>query len=176
MLQKESTSQHSAAQPDARQTPPHHAARPMLMYNSLLHPFKPSTRERHSLAPLRPCPRHDAGRVGYDRRLIRNSRPQSDAPRVIQRMSAPRTVGMIAKRRRCVNGRNRLKTVGKSVARLVSDFVASAQRSSSRIASARAPTRRKRAPGQITGIDRTHLAMSSSVGIVSDIVPSLKRP
>ena len=70
-----------------------------------------SIRERRSLAPLRRRSRSDAPyhwTPVSQCRLIRNSPPAIHwASRVIQRMSPPRTVGMIAKRRFCVNWRRR---------------------------------------------------------------------
>ena len=79
--------------------------------------LKNSIRERRSLAPLR---RRLSNSVRpllslsksvrpllSIKQLIRNSHPQSDAPRAIQRMSPPRTVGMMANRRFCVNCRDR---------------------------------------------------------------------
>ena len=74
--------------------------------------FQGSIRERRSLAPLRRRSRSDTPyhwTPASQCRLIRNSHPQPDALRAIQRMSPPRTVGMIANRRRRVNGRARPK-------------------------------------------------------------------
>ena len=77
-------------------------------------------RERRSLAPLR---RRLSNSVRpllslsksvrpllSIEQLIRNSHPQARCLTGIQRISPPRTVGMIAKRRFCVNCRDRPKT------------------------------------------------------------------
>ena len=65
-----------------------------------------SIRERRSLAPLRACQRHAARGRGYGKDLIRDSHPQARCLTGIQRISPPRTLGMIAKRRFCVNCRS----------------------------------------------------------------------